>query len=191
MANELSAYALLTIDEAKDALKLGDDFDDQDKLIRYVNSVTALIERECSRQFLSREVTETFDGDGTSRHILDDGLEITVVSKVVYNGDGDEAPAVSIAFNNFGEIRLSDGYTFENGFQNCSVTFTRGLATVPADIALAAMIILKSLWKMDDNQRERVASVSLQGQTISFKPDAIPPEARMILDNWPRRPRFA
>ena len=191
MANRLDTYALLTVDEGRDALDLGDNHDQDDSVILYINGITELIERYCGREFLTRTyTTETFDGDGTNRYLVKDGTGITSVTTVVYNEDGDTVPAGSILYNPVGEIYLDDGYSFESGFQNCSVTYVAGEAAVPPSIKIAALIILASWWKMRDKHTERIFTMSREGQVISYKmgSEDMPPEAQRILDDW-QRPR--
>ena len=192
MANRLDAYALLTLDEGKDALELGEDLDQIDTLIGFINGISALIERFTSRQFLSREKTETFDGDGSNGYIPRDGQGMTAVATVVYNEDGDEVPEASIKYNaRTGEIYLDDGYAFETGFQNCSVTFTAGVTSVPDDIKLAARTILADFWNSDDKQAQTVSAITTEDQTITFAVADIPPKARGILERGHMRIRVA
>jgi hypothetical protein len=182
MANRLDTYALLTLDEGKDALQLGEDLDQIDTLILFINGVSNTIERYVGKQFLSRARTETFDGDGTNRYMPREGRGMTAVATVVYNEDGDEVPEASIKYNaRTGEIYLDDGYAFAKGFQNCSVTFTAGASSVPTDIKLAARIILADFWNSDEKQSQTVSAITTEDQTITFAVVDIPPKARVIL----------
>ena len=187
MANRLDTYALLTVDEAHNSLKLGDDLSQRDALILFVNGISDLIERYCGKQFLSRARTETFDGDGSNRYMPKEGRGMTAVATVTYNEDGDEVPEASIKYNaRTGEIYLDDGYAFERGFQNCSATFTAGASSVPDDITLAARIILADLWANDEKLAQTVASITTGDQTITLAINDIPPKARAILNQHKR-----
>lgn len=187
MANRIDDYALLTVDEGRDALGLGDDLDQIDSLILFINGVSEVIERYCGRQFLSRVRTETFDGNGTNRVILREGMGATAVTTVVYNEDADEVPSASIKYNaRTGEVYLDDGYAFEIGFQNCSVTYTAGSATVPDSIKLAARMLLKDFWNSDEKQMQAVSSITTEGQTINFEIADIPQRVRGIMRGWIR-----
>jgi len=189
MANRLDTYALLTVDEGRDALDLGDNHDQDDSVILYINGITELIERYCGREFLTRTyTTETFDGDGTNKYLVKQGTGITSITTVVYNEDGDTVPAASILFNPVGEIYLDDGYSFESGYQNCSVTYVAGEAAVPDSIRIAALMVLSHLWKMRDKHTERISAMTREGQTVTFKYEDMPIEAKRILDDW-QRPR--
>lgn len=182
MANRLSTYALLGVDEAKSALELTDDFDQMDPLILFINGISELVERFCGQQFLTRARTEVFDGDGTNRYMPREGRNMTAVATVVYNEDGDEVPEASIKYNaRTGEIYLDDGYAFEKGFQNCSATFTAGVSSVPDDIKLAARIILSDFWGDDEKLSQTVSAITTEDQTITFAVVDIPPKAKVIL----------
>lgn len=195
----LNSYALLTLDEAYDCLELGDDFDQRITLVQFINGISELIERLCGRTFLSRERTEVFDGDGANYYILRQGLNTTAVSAACYRNYGesdydetaDAIPEASIKYNgDTGEVYLLDNYAFERGFQNCFITYTAGETAVPASIKLAAKMILKDFWTRDDLQTQALAAMSIQGQSVTFRVEDIPTEARGILIKW-IRPRIA
>jgi len=197
--NTLDTYALLTVDEAKDCLELADDFDAIDTLIQFINGVSEIIERYTGRALLSRARTEIFDGNGTNYYITKHGLNTTAVSAICfrhygetpYNETADAVAAASIKYNaGTGEIYLLDGYAFEKGFQNCFITYTAGLLSVPASIKLAAKMILKDFWKRDDAQTQTIASMTVEGQTVTFRVEDMPAEAKGILKFW-KMPRIA
>jgi len=197
--NTLDTYALLTTDEAKDCLELADDFDALDTLIQFINGVSEVIERYTGREFLSRARTEYIDGNGTNYYILQHGLNTTAVSAICfrnygeanYNETADAVAAASIKYNGAtGEVYLLNGYAFAKGFQNCFITYTAGLSSVPISIKLAAKMILKKFWRSDDAQTQTIASMSVEGQTVTFRVEELPAEAKAILDGW-RVPRFA
>ena len=191
MSVDLSPYALLELDEAKLAIKAGDNFTETDTLIAYINGVTDHIERYCGRVFLKRELTETFNGNNRPLHVLEHAP--------VYN-TGEDVPTLTVdnvaisatvykVDATHGIIYLLSG-VFTKGIQNCEIEYTTGYDTVPDGIRVAAIIVLTRLWRLRENQTESVGSVTLEGQTIMFRADTIPPEARAILDGY-RRVRFA
>lgn len=199
MAYRLDAHALLSTNEAKDALSLGNDFDEFDSLIKYINGITDVVERYCGRAFLSRTFTEIFDGDGSNRYrcknmyviTSDIPNDVTIIYKALGETGEAEVPSASIKINAIqGIFFLDDGYGFEKGFQNCKVIYKAGDSEVDEGTKLAAEIMLRHLWKLKDKKTERVSSIMMEGQTVVFKNDAIPPEAKVILDGY-RRPRFA
>ena len=199
MANTIDTYALLTLDEAYDCLELKDSFDQIDTLIQFINGISEIIERYCGREILSRARTEVFDGDGTNRYITQNGLNTTAIASICYrnygetdyNESADAVPEASIKYNGkTGEVYLLDSYAFEWGFQNCFITYTAGETTVPTSIKLAAKVILKDFWNRDERQTQALAAMSIEGQSVTFRVEEVPTEARGILNGW-RRPRFA
>lgn len=192
VANRLSDYALVSLDKVKDVLGLTENFDEDDTLILFINGMTDIIERYIGFEVKSRERTETFSGDSSNiRFTLQ--RKISAVAKVVYdstNGTDYEAPADSIKYDPAGIVYLEDGYAFIKGFRNCSITYTAGDTVISSDLQLAALIVLKAFWQEKDKSFERVASVNVPGQTLSFFQEAIPLEAQLIL-NQRRRSRFA
>ena len=194
MANVLSAYALLELDEAKSAINAGTNFTQDEELTMYINGVTDFIENYCNRKIVVRAYVEVFDGDGTNRYFTRNIPILTGGSytiSVVYNEDSDVVPAASVLKNTeTGEVYLDDSYAFETGFQNCSVTYSAGFATIPGSIKTAASIIISHLWRVRDKQAENMATISIEGQAITLKPEAIPGEALAMLQRY-RRASYA
>lgn len=180
MANRIDEYALLSVDEAADAVGASRDFDKRDALIGFINGVSDYVESEIGVKILSRSRTETFTGDGSSERFLADAWNVTALSDVVYNARGDKVPSGSKSVTVVGFVTLTNGYAFEPGAA-CSIAFTDGVATVPDDVKLAARMILKAWWMSDDKRTERIISVSADGQTTAFANDAIPAAAALIL----------
>jgi len=185
----LLSYAIMTMEQARNAAGVGTSRDRDPFLTDCVNAVTRLvenIENILARQVVKRNIVHAFSGDGTNTVVLDNDINAADSSDltVVYNEDGDEVPDASVKYQDFGEVYLDDGYYFEVGYNNCSVTFPSGFDTVPADLFLAARIILKKLWNLDEREGERIASISREGQTVYYRNEDIPKEAMTILNNY-------
>ena len=193
MATELSAYALLELDEAKTIISAGENFNANDLLILYVNGITELIENICGENFKEREYVEIFDGDGTNKHrvlhspVLTGG---TYTYEVISEEDGAAIATANILINKVQGIFYLESNVFVEGFQNCQITYTAGRATIPEGIRAAAAIVLARFWKLRDKAFENVASVSNEGQTVTFNISAVPSEALGMLARY-RKPRFA
>jgi len=189
----LSAYAILNLDEAKRAVQTGANFQEEEDLITYINGVSELIEGLCGENFLARPYTETFDGDGTNKHrvrhtpiLSGTGLEYAIIA-----GEGHTAtPTADILVNAEQGLFYLEADVFEEGFQNCSIHYHAGLTAVPQAVKAAAGIMLAKFWKMRDKSLEQASSITVEGQTVTFKPEAIPGEAIALLSRY-RRPRFA
>jgi hypothetical protein len=191
----LSAYALLELDEAKRAIQAGANFQEEADLVMYVNGVSELVEGICGRKFLARAYTETFDGDGTNRHRVRHAPVLPTAGEsypitVIAEDDGDAIASDTIRVNYGQGLFYLEEDIFAKGFQNCSITYSAGLTAVPETVKCAAATILGKFWRMRDKSLEHAASISVEGQTITFKPEAVPPEAIAMLAPY-RRPRFA
>ena len=193
MAVTLYAHALLDLGEAKTAIKAGPTFGEDGTLIMFINAATDLVELVGGRVIGARAIVETFDGDGGTRKMLRHSPVLTGGTPsrdpAVIRCKGGSALAASYVILDplLGIIYLSGTY-FEVGIQNCSIAYWAGYDTLPSWAKTAAAIILARFWKLRDKSLETVSSVSANGQTITFKTDAIPGEALALI---PRRARFA
>lgn len=190
----LSDYALLELDEAKASIKANTStFADDDMLIMYINGVSDAIENICGENFLERSYDEVFDGNGKRYHRVRHTPVLSGTGKeyvVIASRGGSAIATADILLNAEQGVFYLKAAEFEEGFQNCSIHYYAGRTTVPQAIKMAASIALARLWKVRDKAFENIASASAEGQTITFNPDAIPPEAMKMLARY-RRPRFA
>lgn len=84
-----------------------------------------------------------------------------------------------------GKIVIPGGL-FPNGSRNIYVEYNAGYATVPSDIQLATMILIKNLHQKHSYEAFGVTNYSSSGISASFEQD-IPLQAKQILDGY-RRP---
>lgn len=188
---EVTAYSLLTLAEGLEALNLEAGCDEEDAVKVFINGVSEAIERYCGRDFKTRSYTETFSGGGSNRYLLRDGLNTTVVSEVIcccLDETGETTvPSDNIKYNaRIGEVYLTGGYAFARGFENCQVTYTAGLAAIPESLKVAARMLLKDWWNIDEKQMQVVSSITMEGQTINYDLTEIPRRVKAILDRWVR-----
>lgn len=200
MSDEILSTAILTADEAGDLLDLGETGDERALVLAFVNGLTAAIESFCGRHFRSRTTTdETFEGRGKNRYWLKNRPEVTSVTSVYYSHDrGDtwtEVPSASVFFSREGELYLDDGYGFPASFNSGKVTYVSGYKlpdettpananNLPDDVALAARIYLKHLWKAARTSGNLVASETFGNQTVQYRLEDIPLEAKEILKRY-------
>ena len=189
----LSAYAILNLDEAKRAVQTGANFQEEEDLITYINGVSELCEGLCGENFLERPYTETFDGNGTNTHRVRHGGIVSGTGKeysIIASLGGAAIATANIQVNVEQGLFYLKSDVFDEGFQNCSIHYHAGLAAVPQAVKAAAAIMLAKNWKMRDKSLEQASSITVEGQTVTFKPEAIPGEAIALLSRY-RRPRFA
>lgn len=86
-------------------------------------------------------------------------------------------PTTAIIYSPFG---------FPVGVRNIYVDYSAGLATIPDDLKLAIMIIVKYIWQRRSEESFGTSSYGIGGLSMSFK-DVIPEQAKMILDSKYRR----
>jgi len=85
-----------------------------------------------------------------------------------------------------GKIVL-DNTIFSGGAQAVKIVYNGGYSTIPWDLQEAAREFLASVWNRDKKDLLNVASVSVEGQSISYDIKAIPEFAKEVLD-YHRRP---
>jgi len=206
-APEILAYTILKKDEARDSLEVGDTGDEVNTMLAVINGVTSAFESYVGRHFMTRTTTEeTFAGDGTNRYEVNNSPEVTsIVDGSVYtsvdNGDTwTQVPDASVKFSPSGEVFLDDGYYFPRGFQNCKLSYVSGFKRqgdtspsnakdLPDELRVAALIYLKHLWKTMRAKGAREASTSFDGQTVTYRVEDMPVEAKAILKKY-REARF-
>lgn len=131
-----------------------------------ITSSSAWVERQIGRSFGSRSVTETRNGDGTTRMLLDETPATAVTSVTV---DGVVIPARTTVTGS-GWVLSDDGvdlvgYTFTAGVQNVVFAYTAG-ETVPADLEQA--VIRHVALQFRDRNHDGLASASGGGESASF-----------------------
>ncbi|TXS20209.1 phage gp6-like head-tail connector protein [Streptomyces sp. adm13(2018)] len=135
--------ALITLAEAKDQLDL--DSDDHDtELTRYINALTAPIERYVG-PVENREVAEVIEGRSPTL-CLSSIPAVSIASIVPVLSTGQAITVNEVHLDGAtGIVRRLNGGTFRGGLW--TVTYTAGRTTVPDTIKLAALILLQHLWR--------------------------------------------
>lgn len=82
-----------------------------------------------------------------------------------------------------GEIYLAAG--FPEGENNVYVEYTAGYATIPDDIKLATLILIKNIYQRRIEESFGNTSYSVSGISLSFETD-IPQQAKQILEGYRR-----
>lgn len=158
-------------------------FEDDTLLVRMIDAASAAIERYCSRVFALATYTEVRDGEG-QRKLFMRRFPVTSVLSLTINGRSiPSRPSPLSPGYTFDDltIRLTE-YRFEEGIDNIVVSYTAGLAAVPADVEEACCEVVMRRYKQRD--RIGVESKSLAGESISFDPDDFPAHIVRVLDRY-------
>lgn len=183
----LEAWALLTLEEAREAVSVTGSAEDY-LLESLTNAATLRCEAETGRKLVSRTYTdELFNGTGGQTLSLRE-FPVTAVSAVSFLTT--TAPEVWTAQSlvTYPLVIVHPGkfsIYFRNlvvpwGVQNVKVTYTAGLSATD-DLKAACRIVLLDLWKQKDRQLAGIASQSFNGQTVSYLNEPIPKLAAKLL----------
>lgn len=83
-----------------------------------------------------------------------------------------------------GKIYLFSG--FPEGSRNIYVDYTAGYATIPDDLKLATMILIKNIYQRRVEESFGNTSYSVSGISLSFEQDGIPVQAKQVLYGYKR-----
>ncbi len=164
---------------------------DSDLLRLLIMATTDRIEEYCGRFIVPRARTEYLDGNsaveiGLSRFPVD---VLTSVEFLADDGKGDKRVDGTDGTGDvwlrkaLGELKLKPGQgAFPRGTRNVKVIYNPGFNPVPHSIKAAAGMLLNK-WRRDqENNREDVTSVSVEGQSISYAREKMPVKVAGILE---------
>lgn len=83
-----------------------------------------------------------------------------------------------------GKLYLSSG--FPEGSRNIYVDYTAGLTTIPDDLKLATLILIKNIYQRRSEESFGNISYSVSGISLSFEQDGIPIQVKQILHKYKR-----
>ncbi len=187
---DLKAY--LSADTADEFLT---DTSTDNELERIINSASLFANRYTGVELLSRSQTEYYDGDGGQVLFLDNFPVTSSVSELALYIDIDRVYAASskvdsgkiILYADRGKIVVEDT-VFTRGPQSVKITYTAGyaLASVPADLAYAIKLICAAMWKKKKDKLTSIASLTVEGQSVTLVEKDIPVLAIEILNEFAR-----
>ncbi len=152
-------------------------------LIAYVSS---WIENYCERTILSASYTSKYNGTNGQALTLS-ASPVTAITSVTIDGTAilaaASAQSAGYAFNDLG-ITLND-YRFSEGRNNVVVVYTAGYASVPAELAMAAIQLVALRYKLRASTGLKSVSM-VQGGTTAYV-DNIPEDIKTTIDNFKRR----
>jgi hypothetical protein len=140
-----------------------------------------------NRDLVQSSQTETYDGPGSSILPLNT-FPITAVASVMMDGQ----PVVPAAFNQAGYVigkfsLRAKGMVWCKGFQNVTVSYTGGYATIPTDAVQACLLAASAMFNSmaaDPNLQSESTSGVFSGSFWQSGPGALPPSSRSLLINY-------
>jgi len=186
-----STVALVTLEQMKEYLQITSGTTDDALLSTIINGISQRIHSYCQRNLLSKSYTQYYSGRGTESIMLA-MAPVTAISSVKEDllrvfGTDTVVPSADMIIEPCGRIKLFNNRQYWlRGSLSIKVVYTAGysLATLPADIALAAKEFCAAAYYKAKNRRHGVQSESIGDKTISYINVAIPPEVSGALDPY-------
>ena len=190
------ATTLISLARAHDWLGIPDATTDHDKRIEWVaNAASELIERKTGIYFVTRALTEVQDGDGTNRLHVDRFPMTTLTTLTIKETQDGAAQTIASGDRDVDlergiiQLRTTAAVTvFTKLFQNVTVGYSTGYGaqdatTLPEDIMLACLDILKLVWDEYTSGAIAASSVSVGPGSLVIKPEW-PMHIRDTLRSW-------
>ncbi|KXG42874.1 head-tail connector protein [Tepidibacillus decaturensis] len=176
----LSANALTSVTAVKEYLKIDATDTSQDSLFEaLINASSNVIENYCNRSFIESTYTdEEYDGKETSNLILKN-FPVYSVTSIKIDDVLVDSTEYKVRKDSGIVVRLNS--VWPAGIMNIKVTYTAGYTAIPADVELACKHLVMFFYKMDVADFGRTF-----GEGIVLRPEAIPPQIRIILGPYRR-----
>jgi len=180
----MAAGDLTTLADVKAYLGMTGEAVDDDLLTRLITAASTWFKTQAAHQILSATYTDTFDGSGGTRKVLENFPVISVTSVTV---DGVAIPARPAIGQdgyvlNDGQVDLF-GFAFTTGVVNCAIVYVAGYATAPVDVAQAVIELVA--WRYREKDRIGQASrTTSQGEVVTFQRDAAPPSTEAVIEQY-------
>jgi len=168
---------------------LGETGSDHDALLEaLIDRVSEAVETYCGRRFKQETVTEYHDGRGRSRLAL---RRRPVASVTSLHDDLDRAytdeeivdPDDYTFYPDEGIVELDAG-VFQDGLRNVKVVYVAGYATVPADLAHAAIVWVAAIFHRAQQGGDGFAQERVEAYSARFETEPMPAAVRGILDAY-------
>lgn len=176
MAEVLDQYALITLEDAKMYLRIGSsDSTYNDIITILINSVSQAIEKFIGRNIIERQYEEVYSGTGVVSINLRQypvsaisGVWMDATSK--FETDSLLDPDTYYCNRESG-ILYRVGGVFDKGANNIKVEYTAGYETVPADLRLITMVLVRIYFERWQKGSEDVNSLVWQSQNLNYLTD--------------------
>ena len=202
----LAAYAIPTLQEVKDYLKIS--IHDSDAILEtWINHASSSIEQYTNRKIVVQSVSgEIYDGDGSDTlfvrywpvtQLSTESAPTTAqkLASLQYRNGPDEAwtdieTDIDHIFIdvNWPFIKLYE-QTFPKGMRNVKISYKAGFSTIPGDIWRVSVEMVADMWnqsKHGTSDRLGKSTVSIQSSSTTYKD--LKPEWEKVLDYYRVRP---
>lgn len=195
MAHATASTTLHVLRDVEDYLQSSADH--SARVAQVADAVTAFLETETRRVFVSRSLTEVRDGTGTSLLQLW-RYPIVSISTLTILRDVEDAAAETIASTDYrilsaqGKVQLKSAVTpFTAGLGNVTVTYTAGFGAqgstaLPQDIVNASLELIKLHYDQRWSGSIAANQVTLGPATFTVRQD-IPWHVRRVIEDWKER----
>lgn len=161
---QIENYLLITIDSSF-----------YDQIDSWIEQIEKHIDQVTGRNFVAGTASErVYDGDGSSTLLIDDATEVTKIEiddVEVDDESGDEAQYLLYPANETPKTKIKLLYqTFTRDYQNIAITAKWGYSDeTPADIMLAATVLVAGIINYAWNDDGEVKSMSVGQYSVTYK----------------------
>jgi hypothetical protein len=161
--------------------------EDDEKLAIAADAATDEIEQETARAFVTRSITDTFNGRGQTGLTLSRGPVISITSVTV---DGTVKAASDYLVDlKLGTIDLANYARFTTGQRNIIVVFQAGYdrqdgPLLPRDVYRAALDLTKAIYDELKLGAISVSSINMGPTSTIIKTSKRPLSVQRVIDNW-------
>jgi len=188
----VDAAAWTTLAAVREYLNLPTNEVDRDTFIEnLINRSYKVLEAYIGKTIKSATYTEYYDGDGTDTLLVDQWPIISITSlneDVSRDFLGDTAIDATdiLIYAKEGRIVLyADEYAFSIGKQNIKIVYVAGYADIPADLALAALMHVSSIYNLAGADGH--VGMSLGGLSKSIDTAPLSDKLRLLLEPYRKR----
>lgn len=166
------------------------DTEEDDELELLINACYRLLEGYIHHPLKAADYTQYYDGDGSNTLVLR-VYPINSVASIHDDAERDFGadtliPSTDYVIDNdeeVGTVRLFRNTTaFATGIKNVKVVFNAGYSTIPADAAMACILLVA--WFYNRGGSEALNSQSMGGKSESYAEDALPMFIRQMVGKY-------
>lgn len=182
----MAAGDFTTLTEVKEYLGIAETSTKDDSLLgKLISRASSFICNYVSTSFLQADYVEQRDGNDSMRLMLRN-LPVTNVSSVIINGQN-IPPGGNSQKNGFwfdDTFVYVNGYRFNRGMSNVSISYTAGFATIPIDVEMTCIELVASKYKRKD--RIGKTSDGLAGQQTNYTISDLTAEQKKTINSYKR-----
>lgn len=193
------ATTLWSLDTVRDWLRKGETLPTtlDARIEQIADAASEFLEAETGWKFVTRTLTEIYNGDGSRLLFLRNGPIDSITSLTILRDEDDASPETiaSSAFHVDKERRLLRLKThkdavdpFTRGFQNVTAVYVVGYgaqdsADLPADIVRAGLDLVKFGWTKYMSDGVAASQVTIGPGNLFFRED-LPIEIQGVISRW-------